>query len=715
MGKDIAQREDGTTPHRRAQGSCAEPGTPCVRRRVHQWGGSGSLFGGPTERGEHATTCCIQGTVGERRPYNSPTRAGISHMAANLVTNVRNALQGLPEPTIYGWLDSTIALHWLSGNGKYKQFVANRVSKIKQHKEIKWRHVLTLDNPADLASRGESLSETPLWWNGPGWLNNPDQLPDDLVPQSSAASEVEAKVIREVLCVAHTANLPNTYDQLLQKHNLHRTLRIGAWIARFTYNCKSREKRRGPLITEELNPVRSWWIKQVQRSGDIEKDREQLNLQENNEGILVCRDRIQGEFPIYLPDTHQCTEKLVEEAHWRTLHGGVGMTMAHVRQKYWVPKLRRLAKRRIKSCYGCRKFQAIAVAKQPPGNLPQDRTKGDHAFQVVGVDYAGPLSYRTKKGKTAKGYIVLYACSLTRALHLELTTTLETEEFLGTLKRFIARRGRPDKIYSDNGRTFLGAARWVHTVMADEKLQDFLANKEIKWQFNLSRAPWWGGQFERMVGLVKTSLYKTIGQGCLIWTELGDVLLNVEITLNNRPLSYVEDDPQFQILTPHSLMFTSSNNLPEMAAHHVRDKDLRKRAKFLKRSKDVVWRRWTNEYVRGLRERHIQYHGKPLSLAVGDVVVIKSDERNRGEWPLGIITEFFEGKDGVIRAARLRAGKSYMERPIQHLYPMELNCDMKEAKEQQPSTLDANAPQFRPRRKAAAAAAQCIQQKAEEE
>ena len=91
-----------------------------------------------------------------------------AHMAANLVTNVRNALQGLPELTIYGWLDSTVALHWLSGNGKYKQFVTNRVSKIKQHKEIKWRHVPTLDNPVDLASRGESLSETPLWWNGPG-------------------------------------------------------------------------------------------------------------------------------------------------------------------------------------------------------------------------------------------------------------------------------------------------------------------------------------------------------------------------------------------------------------------------------------------------------------------------------------------------------------------------------------------------------------------
>ena len=100
-----------------------------------------------------------------------------------------------------------------------------------------------------------------------------------------------------------------------------------------------------------------------------------------------------------------------------------------------------------------------------------------------------PLKYRKKSGKDGKAYIVLYTCSLTRALYLELTSTMETREFLPTLKRLIARHGRPEKIYSDNGRTFVGAARWIRTVMGDEKIQDFLACQEIKWQFNLSRAP----------------------------------------------------------------------------------------------------------------------------------------------------------------------------------------------------------------------------------
>lgn len=70
---------------------------------------------------------------------------------------------------------------------------------------------------------------------------------------------------------------------------------------------------------------------------------------------------------------------------------------------------------------------------------------------------------------------------------------METEEFIGTLKRLIARKGRPEKIYSDNGKTFVGAAKWPSDVMKDERLHDFLAKMNVKWQFNLSRAPWWGG------------------------------------------------------------------------------------------------------------------------------------------------------------------------------------------------------------------------------
>jgi hypothetical protein len=86
--------------------------------------------------------------------------------------------------------------------------------------------------------------------------------------------------------------------------------------------------------------------------------------------------------------------------------------------------------------------------------------------------------------------------------------------------------------------------------MKDERVGNLLARGEVKWKINLSRAPWWGGQFERMIGLIKQPLYKTIGNVFLSLKELRDVILDVEVTFNNRSLSYVEDDIQFPILTP---------------------------------------------------------------------------------------------------------------------------------------------------------------------
>ena len=138
----------------------------------------------------------------------------------------------------------------------------------------------------------------------------------------------------------------------------------------------------------------------------------------------------------------------------------------------------------------------------------------------------------------------------------------------------------------------------------DEIFNDFLSQQSIIWQFNLSRAPWWGGQFERLIGLMKAAFYKTVGQGLLTWEELTEVLLDIEVTLNNRPLSYLEEDVQLPTLMQNSFLFTNSNILPELAPYHVNERDLRKRAKFPLKTKDTMWRRWTSEYLRTLRERH---------------------------------------------------------------------------------------------------------------
>ena len=107
--------------------------------------------------------------------------------------------------------------------------------------------------------------------------------------------------------------------------------------------------------------------------------------------------------------------------------------------------------------------------------------------------------------------------------------------------------------------------------------------------------------------------------------------------------------------------------------------DLLKRAKYVKKCKDNAWNRWERGYLESLRERHnmgCRKENRP-ALAIGDVVIIKGEEQNRNLWRLGIVTELCKGKDRIVRAGKIRCGKSELERVVQHLHPMELHCNWK--------------------------------------
>ena len=150
-----------------------------------------------------------------------------------------------------------------------------------------------------------------------------------------------------------------------------------------------------------------------------------------------------------------------------------------------------------------------------------------------------------------------------------------------------------------------------------------------------------GRAVERLIGLVKSALLR--------WKELQEVLLDVEITLNNRPLSYAEDDVQMPFLTPNAMLFLNSNLLPELQPHHIETADLRKRAKHLLKCRKAIWSRWTKEYLRSLRERHRAQRGAGGDApAVGDVVIVKTEDKRRGKWPLGIIENIILWKNLIL-------------------------------------------------------------------
>ena len=639
------------------------------------------------------------------------------HMAANLVTNVEEAIGRETVTAVHCWLDSTVALYWINGQGEYRQFVSNRVKKIREHERLEWHHVPTEQNPADLASRGGNVVGNELWKTGPEWLSYSSKWPPRVILEacSEVNQEIKSKSTSQALTTVSSSTDSDVFERLMEKYSLRKTLRICAWVQRFLQNCRIQPDQResGPLKWKEIKKRDVWWIKRVQNeatnSPETEAIKRELNLQLNESGILECRGRIDGEYPMYLPRNSTYTQKVVEQAHHNTLHGGVAMTMAKVRDRFWVPKLRCLVKRIRSNCHGCVRFRAQAYQSPPIGNLPTaTRTQGTAPFQVLGVDFTGPIRYRTKTKVEKKGYLVLYGCSLTRAVHLELLRSLEVGEFLPSLKRLVARRGRPKLIYSDNATTFKAAAKWLKQAQKDERLHAFLNDNTIEWRFNLSRAPWWGGQFERLIGLFKRAFYKTIGDGTSTWEEL-EVVLDVEIALNNRPLNYLEHDVEMSVLTPNTMLNINPNILPELKAHYLEEKNLRKRAKFLKKCKEAMWKRWTREYVRSLRERHRQEKGKQISYPkLGDAVIIQDEERNRNHWKMGIVEELITGRDGIVRGAKVRTAKSKLERAIQQLYPLELSSE--EKWEPNPG-----APSFKPRpkRDAAAAATHRIQDQAQ--
>ena len=132
-------------------------------------------------------------------------------------------------------------------------------------------------------------------------------------------------------------------------------------------------------------------------------------------------------------------------------------------------------------------------------------------------------------------YLCSYTCAVTRPLHFELVDDLTANCFIQCSRRFSARRGRPQLIINDNAKPFKAASKWIKKLIANVEVQRYLEDNGVKWQFNLERAPWWGGCFERLFEIVKRCLRKGAGNTRLSRVELETILVEIEGTLNNRP------------------------------------------------------------------------------------------------------------------------------------------------------------------------------------
>ena len=280
------------------------------------------------------------------------------------------------------------------------------------------------------------------------------------------------------------------------------------------------------------------------------------------------------------------------------------------------------------------------------GQLPAARTTPDCSFITTGVNYAGP--FILKKGHTrrpvlVKAYLAIFVCFFTKAVHLEVVSDLTTEAFLAALKRFIARRGIPRHIHSDNGSNFVGAKRdlqELYTFMASTEVQasihSFLLSDKIIWHTIPERATHFGGLWEAAVKSTKHHLKRVVGQQKLDFEEFTTIAAQVEACLNSRPLG---------AYTSHS----SDGVTPLTPGHFLTDRPLRaypetqiktdiplcKRWNLCQVIVQHFWKRWSGEYLQQL-QRSGKWHREKPNLQVGDLVmmtdgIIFSDPVDHGQ------------------------------------------------------------------------------------
>ena len=143
----------------------------------------------------------------------------------------------------------------------------------------------------------------------------------------------------------------------------------------------------------------------------------------------------------------------------------------------------------ISKCHGSKWFQSKPFTSPIPGCLPKTGTKQNLPFKVIGADYASPIYFKTKSKIKVKICILLFTCSVSRAIHLEILTNQITLEFIKALKRLIARRGRPQIIYSDSAKTMMAPNFWNVIALPESFTRETLHETEAIKERNQRRGP----------------------------------------------------------------------------------------------------------------------------------------------------------------------------------------------------------------------------------
>ncbi|XP_072156611.1 uncharacterized protein [Bemisia tabaci] len=616
-----------------------------------------------------------------------------AQLLSTLLIHLKEQLSDVIEiHNIVAFTDSQVVLDWIKTLPcKLKTFEANRVTYILERLEPSaWKYVPSELNPSDLGSRGcfpDELVNHPMWFTGPPFLSDPiDEWPN--------FAETTRKKSSVVLIVIN----PTFWEQLIPQYsNWNKLQRVTAWILRVAQNWKRTPDNRvksPTLSVSELRDSLTCLIKAVQskhfaaefkllRQGQMPKNWGHLQPFVENDGLLRVGGRLRNtklpectKYPILLPKSDHLVNLLIDCFHQRYLHAGPRLLQSLLARQFWIPCARQIIRSRLSKCLPC--FQVKPSNAAPlMGDLPSCRVNPTKVFLEVGLDFGGPFElkeHNRRNPRKTKGYLCLFVCMATKAVHLEVVSDLTTEAFLAALDRFVGRRGLCRTIFSDNATNFTGAKRHLselYEFLLTQKLliDDQLASRQIEWKFIPPSAPHFGGIWESGIAAAKYHLKRVIGEQSLTFEQLNTVFVKIEALLNSRPLCHLSSDAsEIDVLTPgHFLIGAPLLAVPEYDFSDTVTNRL-SRWQLTQKITQQFWKIWSRDYLHTLIQRS-KWQQRQEDLKIGSAVLI-ADGTAPTSWKKGIVDKLHHGKDGIVRVVTVRTTRGTLKRPAVKIYPL---------------------------------------------
>jgi len=307
-------------------------------------------------------------------------------------------------------------------------------------------------------------------------------------------------------------------------------------------------------------------------------------------------------------------------------------------------------------------------------DLPAWRVMPDEpAFVRTGIDYFGPFEIRQGR-VNRKRYGVVFTCLNSRAIHIEIAASMDTSSCIDAIRRFMARRGSVQEIYSDNGTNFVGADNELRNSFEDlnqDQILNYCTNQGIQWHFNPPAASHHGGVWERQIRTVRKILCAMLAEqylkSCRTDEQLHTLMCEVEATVNSRPLTRTSDNPNdLDVITPQDLLLLRPTTAFPPGVFNEKDVYAKRRWRQMQYLADLFWKRWIKEYLPELQRRQKWLQPK-RNLQKDDVVLIVDDQAPRNSWTMGVVKETHVDKRGLVRSVKVKTKTAELTRPISKL------------------------------------------------